>query len=162
MSDPALYQALARYNRVMNEKLYGVCATMTDDERKADKGAFFKSIHGTLNHLLHGDLAWMTRIAGVVRDLPEMGTLIHDDFDELRADREALDREIEEWCAGLSSAWLATELRWTAGIDGIERVQPHWLLVSTLFNHQTHHRGQISTLLTQAGYDLGVTDLPRV
>ncbi len=162
MSDPAIYIAFARYNRIMNEKVYAVCETMTDDERKADRGAFFKSIHGTLNHLLYGDLAWMIRLAGVERDLPPIGEDLHDDFEALRRERVALDRDIAAWCDTLTPGWLAADYRWRAGLDGIERVQPTWLLVSQIFNHQTHHRGQISTLLTQAGYDLGVTDLPRI
>ena len=61
MIAPAYCQLMARYNRWMNERLYALCAGLDDDERKRDRGAFFGSIHGTLNHLLWGDRMWLGR-----------------------------------------------------------------------------------------------------
>ncbi|MGI9384144.1 MAG: DinB family protein, partial [Methyloligellaceae bacterium] len=156
MPKSELYQAFATYNRCMNERVYEVCAGVPDAERKADRGAFFKSIHGTLNHLLYGDRAWLNRLADRAFELAPTGTDLYESFDELRAERAATDAEICDWAKSLSDAWLTTEVTWVSGIDDRERVQPHWLLVSHMFNHQTHHRGQLTTLLTQAGHDVGV------
>ena len=162
MSTPALYQAFARYNRAMNAAVYAVCADIPDADRKADRGAFFKSVHGTLNHLMFGDNAWMNRFDGGSRPAPPPSEHMFNDFDAMRAARVALDSEITAWTQTLTETWLAEEVEWAARTDNITRVQPRWLLVSHMFNHQTHHRGQLTTILTQMGYDVGVTDLPRI
>lgn len=162
MSSPALYQSFAAYNRAMNDAVYAVCAEITDAERKADRGAFFKSVHGTLNHLIFGDHAWMNRFDGGDRSVLGADVPLYEDFDEMRAARAALDDEIAAWTETLTGEWLAEEVEWHSRIDDTMRTQPRWLLVSHMFNHQTHHRGQLTTLLTQMGYDVGVTDLTRV
>ena len=71
-----------------------------------------------------------------------------------------MDQDILDWTAGLTEAWLAQPLSWTSGVDGQTRTRPGWLLACHLFNHQTHHRGQLTTLLSQMGHDVGATDLP--
>ena len=162
MSTPALYQAFARYNRAMNDAVYAVCAGIPDAERKADRGAFFKSVHGTLNHLMFGDNAWMNRFDGGSRPAPTTDVELFSNFDELRAAREALDGEIETWTAALTEAWLSEVVEWTSRMDNRTFNQPRWILVSHMFNHQTHHRGQLTTLLTQMGHDVGVTDFPKL
>jgi len=158
MISPVHAQTMAAYNRWMNERLYELCAGVPDSERKRDRGAFFKSVHGTLNHLLYGDRAWMSR----GRDLGWRGPAdeLYADFAELRAARVGLDRLIEDWAARLDAQWLAAGFTYTSRIDGRTRTLPAWLLVTHLFNHQTHHRGQLTTLLSQLGIDPGVTDLP--
>jgi uncharacterized damage-inducible protein DinB len=160
LPDPELYQTFARYNQWMNQKVYAVCAEIDDVERRRDRGAFFKSIHGTLNHLLFGDRAWMRRFTGKDYRIAPMGVDLYDDFQELYAARTAMDQDILDWTAGLSEAWLRAPFSWTSGMDGTTRSRPGWLLASHLFNHQTHHRGQLTTLLCQLGYDVGPTDLP--
>jgi uncharacterized damage-inducible protein DinB len=151
---------MAAYNRWMNERLYELCAGIPDPERKRDRGAFFKSVHGTLNHLLYGDRAWMSRFTG--RDLGWQGPAdeLYADFVELRSARAGLDGLIENWAARLDELWLAQDLTYISRIDGRTRTLPAWLLVAHMFNHQTHHRGQLTTLLSQLGVDPGVTDLP--
>ena len=89
-----------------------------------------------------------------------MGVDLYDDFDALRTARSAMDRDILDWTTGLTEAWLREPLTWTSGVDGLARTRPRRLLVSHLFNHQTHHRGQLTTLLCQMGCDVGSTDLP--
>jgi uncharacterized damage-inducible protein DinB len=89
-----------------------------------------------------------------------MGVDLYDDFHELRVARAAMDEEILAWSAGLTEAWLRDDLTWTSGVDGTPRTRKRWLLVSHMFNHQTHHRGQLTTLLCQQGHDVGPTDLP--
>jgi uncharacterized damage-inducible protein DinB len=97
------WQLMADYNAWMNERLYAVCASLPDEERKRNRAAFFKSIHSTLNHLLWADRVWMTRLAGkTYGPLPALGTDVFAEFDELRAARAALDVEISEWAAGLT------------------------------------------------------------
>lgn len=153
------FELMARYNRWMNEKLYAICAGIPDADRRKDMGAFFKSIHGTLNHLLYGDIVWLARF----KRQPVPTVIIaelHADFDELRAARAAKDREILDWTATLTPEWLAAPFTFTSNVDRKTRVMPAWTLVTHLFNHQTHHRGQLTTLLMQLDIDPGVTDIP--
>jgi len=150
---------MARYNRWMNKKLYAISSGLSDDERKRDRGAFFKSIHGTLNHLLFGDTVWMGRFQDrnpPTRIIDEM----HADFGELQAARERMDTRIIEWAETLTPQWLAAPFTFTSNVDRRTRTLPAWALVAQLFNHQTHHRGQLTTLLSQSGIDPGVTDIP--
>ena len=159
MLSPEYCALMARYNRWMNERLYALCANLADDERKKDRGAFFRSIHGTLNHLLFGDIVWMARFQqreGPKRIIAEL----HADFGELCAAREAMDVRILEWTATLTPQWLAAPFSYVSNVDRRTRTMPAWVLVAHLFNHQTHHRGQLTTLLSQLGIDPGVTDLP--
>jgi uncharacterized damage-inducible protein DinB len=154
-------RTFARYNRWMNRNLYDCAARLTDAQRKEDVGAFFKSIHGTLNHLLLGDNIWMGRFEGPAF-VPKTGSLaeeMHADFDELRGARAAMDARIVDWAARLTDAALASELRYTSIVNPAPRAMPMWLAVTHFFNHQTHHRGQVTTLLMQRGIDPGVTDL---
>jgi uncharacterized damage-inducible protein DinB len=153
------YALMARYNRWMNEKLYAICADLSDETRKQDRGAFFKSIHGTLNHLLFGDLVWMARFQQ--HEVPNrIIDELHADFGELRAARGAMDARILDWSATLSPQWLAAPFTFTSNVDRKVRTLPAWVLVAQLFNHQTHHRGQLTTLISQCGIDPGVTDIP--
>ncbi len=151
---------MAEYNRWMNQKLYTVCAEIPDVDRKKDLGAFFKSIHGTLNHLLYGDRAWMERFTGKTFSVKVMGQELYSKFEELREQREITDQAIAKWSKSLSKEWLESLFEYTSNVDGKIRVLPTWILVVHLFNHQAHHRGQLTTLLSQSGYDPGITDLP--
>lgn len=160
MNEPALFQTMARYNAWMNGKLYDAAAALSDEERKADRGAFFRSVHDTLDHIVLGDRVWMNRLSGSAHPVKKIGERLFDDFGELRAARDALDREILGWTAGLTVEWLAEPLTWTSMIYDKTFSYPRWGMVQHMFNHQTHHRGQTTTLLKQAGLDVGVTDMP--
>lgn len=164
MISPQHAHAMAHYNRWMNEKLYGTCERLTDKARKADRGAYFKSIHSTLNHLLWGDYIWLGRFTQgtqQARDYPKvaMGKDLHEDWATLKVARVAMDADILVWTAGLDPDWLARDFSWYSGLTKSTRTRPAWLLVTHLFNHQTHHRGQVTTLLSQCGIDPGETDL---
>ena len=157
-------QTMARYNQWMNQKIYAACERLTDEERKADCGAFFKSIHSTLNHLLWGDGMWLGRFTegtSLAKAYPKVaiGTDLHDDWTALKAARERMDQDILMWANALNADWLAGDFSWYSGLTKSTRTRPAWLLVTHLFNHQTHHRGQITTLLSQRGIDPGDTDL---
>lgn len=159
MIGPEYARTMARYNRWMNRALYDCSAKLTDVQRKEDKGAFFKSLHGTLNHLLVGDSVWMGRFEGPVFVPTSLAQELHADFEGLRRAREAMDARISDWAANLTDAIIASELRYTSIVNPQPRSMPMSLAVAHFFNHQTHHRGQVTTLLMQHGIDPGVTDL---
>jgi len=158
-------RALSRYNRWMNDKLYAIAESLDDEVRKRDVGAFFTSIHGTFNHLLVADRIWLGRFEGVhipdgfigpggIRSLDQE---LYADFDDLRRERTKTDEQLSAWVDELSDARLSAPLVYRRG--SVEHTSPLWWAVVHLFNHQTHHRGQITTLFTQLGHDPGVTDL---
>ena len=150
----------AAYNEWMNEKLYACSAELSDAERKRDLGAFFKSIHGTLNHILLGDQAWLQRFRGQPITMTSPLQELYSDFDELWRARRAMDKQIAVWASGLSDELAELPLSFHSITFKKDRVIPTWVAIAHLFNHQTHHRGQITTLLKQLGKDPGVTDLP--
>lgn len=152
-------QTMSAYNRWMNERLYEACAQLPDARRREDLGAFFKSIHGTLNHLLLADRVWLGRFTGVAFRVSSLDQQLYGDFTELRAERRHTDDTIATWTATLTPTHFAGELAYTPVTDPQPRRMPFWLAVAHLFNHQTHHRGQLTTLLKQSGIDPGVTDL---
>jgi uncharacterized damage-inducible protein DinB len=160
MITPAYCQLMARYNRWMNERLYALVSEFPDEERKRDRGAFFASMHGTLNHLLWGDRMWLGRFIDDPCPVPPFGADMYGDFGELAREREVTDRKMLEWGGTVTADWLAGALRYTSKVDGRTRELPRALAVMQLFNHGTHHRGQLTTLIRQAGRDPGVTDLP--
>ncbi len=152
-------RTMAAYNRWMNEKLYSICAELSDDERKAETGAFFGSIHGTLNHLLLGDKIWMGRFTGTPFSVSSPEQELYSDFSELRSQRTAADQDIEDWASRLTDDVLDGTLEFTSIVNPIPRSDKMWVCVAHFFNHQTHHRGQLTALLSQLGKDYGVTDL---
>jgi uncharacterized damage-inducible protein DinB len=159
MIDAQYARTLARYNRWMNERLYALCDAIPDEERRRDRGAFFRSIHGTLDHLVYSDLAFLSRFTGDPPEVPPLGVELHASWSELSAVRTKLDARLDAWASGLADAWLAAPFTFTSRVDGVTRTLPAWVLVVHLFNHQTHHRGQLTTLLSQMGRDPGITDL---
>lgn len=150
---------MATYNRWMNDRLYECCAAIPDAERKRDAGAFFKSIHGTLNHLLLADRVWMGRFVGQPFAVKSLAQELYADFAELRAARVKTDGAISDWVAALTPADLAGDLSYISLVNPAPRRYPLWFALTQFFNHQTHHRGQLTTLLFQRGIDPGVTDL---
>ena len=161
MIDSGYVQMLARYNRWQNENLYGVADTLSDAERRRERGAFFGSIHGTLSHLLWADRIWMSRFAGTPRPaggIPESVSL-YGDWGELKRERAAFDGVIVDWAERLDDDAVAGDLTWFSNAVKAEVSRPRWLLLTHMFNHQTHHRGQVHCMLTQAGGKPGDTDL---
>jgi len=152
-------RVLAAYNAWINDKLYAACATLPDEERKRNRGAFFGSIHGTLNHLLLADSIWMGRFEGKPFAFRGLDQELFASFDELRAQRREMDARIERWAGGLTEAALDAKLEFKSALTKKTHAPTLWKLVAHFFNHQTHHRGQITTLLSQAQVDYGVTDL---
>ena len=151
---------MAAYNAWMNEKVYACAAELSDAERKQDLGAFFGSIHATLNHILLGDQAWLQRFRSEPVTMTSPRQELSADFEELRRMRRATDREIAAWAASLDAGFGERPFAFYSVTYGKDRVIPGWAAAAHLFNHQTHHRGQVSALLTRLGKDPGVTDLP--
>jgi uncharacterized damage-inducible protein DinB len=152
---------MAAYNSEMNRRVYGASARLTDEQRRRDVGLFWKSLHGTLNHLLWGDRQWMSRFDGWPPNTvpsPQSATLIHD-FDELRQERIKADNKIEAFANRIDAEWLSQDLVWFSGAAGREMRRPKPGLLVHFFNHQTHHRGQAHAALTTHGVDPGDTDL---
>ncbi len=170
MSLKANFELLATYNQWMNASLYKSAATLSADELALDRGAFFASILGTLNHILVGDTLWFKRFAEhpyhfksleVLQDFAKpdsLADIIHSDFEELTRARFAMDRTICAFSRELSDELPATRLAYRNS-KGESLTKNFGNLLQHLFNHQTHHRGQASTLLFQAGVDIGITDL---
>jgi uncharacterized damage-inducible protein DinB len=157
---PEYCQLLARYGRWMNERMYATVASMSDDERKRDRGAFFGSIHRTLSHLVWADSIWLARFAGTPYAERAYGADLFAAFENLAAARENADTAVLEWAGQVETAWLTSTLEYRAASDGRLRRLPAWIAAAHMFNHATHHRGQLTTLMKQAGVDPGVTDLP--
>ncbi len=139
---------LARYNILANCKLYEICAQLTDAERKRPRPAFFKSIHGTLNHIMTGDLIWLARFEGKQIPSTKLDAIVYEDFEELHAARIAEDERIESFAANLTLEFLAGTISYVNNA-GKSCTDPVNLLVAHFFNHQTHHRGQIHDMLSQ-------------
>lgn len=164
MIDATYVRMMAAYNAEMNRRVYAAAARLPEAALREDRGAFFGSILATLNHLAWGDQTWLSRFTG--RPHPGVGipgsVTLYPDFPTLRAVREAVDAEIEAWAETVTPDWLAGELAWHSASLGRELRRPHAMLVVHMFNHQTHHRGQVHAMLTAAGEQTGDTDLPMV
>jgi len=162
MIDRAYVQRMARYNRWQNENLYGVADRLPAAERQRERGAFFGSIEKTLSHLLWGDQAWMSRFTDLPK--PQVGipgsVTLYGDWENLKSERIGFDAKILDWAETVADAWLAADQTYFSGAIGREVTKPRWVLVTHMFNHQTHHRGQVHCMLTQAGGKPSDTDLP--
>lgn len=168
------YQTMARYNAWMNGRIYDCADGLSDAARKENRGAFFGSIHGTLNHILLGDLIWLQRFASAEWGAPCLQSVNFDlahsitgldmeaysDFDELWAERKTIDAAIRLWAeSDLTEEILKNDLTYRNILRKREQTLPMATCVSHFFNHQTHHRGQVTTLLSQLGLDPGLTDM---
>ncbi|GAB3792786.1 DinB family protein [Dyella agri] len=164
------FELMAGYNRWMNDKLYHAASRLDVQALHEDRGAFFGSVFGTLNHLLVADTIWLKRFADhpaafrsldPVRGLPHPYTLaevLYPEFDQLRAARRDMDETIIQLCAEATDDAYGQALTYR-NRSGQAFVRKFGHLMQHFFNHQTHHRGQATTLLSQSGIDVGVTDL---
>lgn len=161
MIDKDYVITMAKYNSWQNKSLYNAAATLSDDERRKARGAFFGSIHTTFNHLLWADRTWLDRFLGegAFQMGPKDGLAMHENFDELTDMRRATDAKIERWAEALDSNWLNGDLSWHSVLlkKDISMSKQH--LIANFFNHETHHRGQVHAMLTMAGAKPEDTDL---
>jgi uncharacterized damage-inducible protein DinB len=148
------YRMFAGYNAWANERLYDATAKLTDADYRADRGAFFKSMHGTLNHMLVADRIWMRRFTGEGEALRQLDAILFESLPALREARRAEDRRISDYADSLDEAKLAGDFTYQTIVDAKTVVQPLAPALDHFFNHQTHHRGQAHCLLTElAGRD---------
>ncbi|OJA04881.1 DinB family protein [Halomonas sp. QHL1] len=165
------FALMASYNHWMNAKVYDAASKLSAAELTQERGAFFGSIFGTLNHIAVADTIWLKRFAthpsstartlAVMIDLPTPERLDHVMFDDLvglKAHRQWLDTVIINWVAALTDDDLSTMLSYH-NTKGVASKRHYSSLIVHFFNHQTHHRGQVSTLFSQAGVDIGITDM---
>ncbi len=166
----ALFRQLAGYNRWMNDKIYNVASELSDQDRRRDLGAFFGSVHLTLTHLLITDRVWLARLSGEAKEfhfedtsgapiaVASLSQDVYPHFPDLLRARNDTDRRLVEFTQALTPESLERLVTYPT-ISGAQREDPAWWCVAHLFNHQTHHRGQATTLLSKLGKDPGVTDL---
>lgn len=159
MDHLAALRLAADYNAWVNTRLYDACASLSPADYRADQGAFFRSVHGTLNHLLLGDRLWLGRIQGRAAQFTRLDTEICADLQGLRAQRLATDQAIADGVRSLAQADLDRPLRDVSILTGQPMTLPLWVAWMHLFNHQMHHRGQLTALLTRLGVDYGDIDL---
>jgi len=170
---PRIATLMAEYNRWMNHRLFDCATTLAPPDLLADKGAYFGSILGTLNHIAVGDTIWLHRFSrhqggfaslAALAEFPCPTSLrqsLAADFADLRIYRQRLDDLIVRWAGELTPEHFAGNFTYT-NTSGLTSRKSFAALVQHFFNHQTHHRGQATTLLFQAGVDVGVTDLLAV
>jgi uncharacterized damage-inducible protein DinB len=162
MLDRDYVRLMAEYNAWMNDKLYAACAQLDDEERKRDRGVFFKSIHGTLNHLMWGDRAFLRGLLGWDVKVGKPADTLFDDFAALRAERKRYDEALLAWARAFEEGKLSERYAAYNVVYERRRRMPRYMMMVQMFNHQTHHRGQLTALLTQLGIDVGSTDVPAL
>jgi uncharacterized damage-inducible protein DinB len=159
--EPAMrsqFPALARYNAWANRRLYDACAGLTDTAYRQERGAFFGSVHRTLDHVLLVDRLWFGRIAGEPFPIASPAQQLYECRSELRAAREEQDRQIVAAADAIPPEHLDRDLEYVTLEGGTRRTRLS-LVLSEVFNHQTHHRGQVHVMLTQAGLKVPDLDL---
>lgn len=167
MISPEFAQVMARYNAWQNQWMFQAADGLGDAARRQDRGAFFGSIHATLAHLMWGDTLWIARFDGgpSAPPLPSGGFGGVDwaglyDWPTLMAERPKLDARIAAWSWSVDPSDFDGDLCWYSGMLGREITRPRALCVMQLFNHQTHHRGQVHAMLTACGVRTTDTDVP--
>lgn len=154
------FEMMAGYNQWANRRLYDACARLKPEDLRAGLGAFFGSLHGTLNHLLVADRIWMARFVGETPPAMALDTILHEDFAALRRAREEEDARIVGYVAQLDGAALAADISYPRVTKPDEMFrQPLASALAHFFNHQTHHRGQCHAMLTRVAMQAPVLDL---
>ncbi|MBS0123064.1 DinB family protein [Thetidibacter halocola] len=161
MITPRYCVTMARYNAWQNRQVKAAFEALSPEDLTRDRGAFFGSILATANHLLWGDRIWLSRFTG---GEPPVGSIAESvglttSREDWALERFRVDSALLRWADGLKQVDLAGPLRWQSGVTGREMVKPVGLCVTHMFNHQTHHRGQIHAMLTAAGAEAPVSDL---
>lgn len=161
MIGPEYCVVMARYNTWQNSQLRGFLEALEPDELSRDRGAFFGSILSTLNHLLWGDTLWTSRFDGgeAPKVSGEEGLRLFDDLSGWSSARKVMDARICAWADGVSEADLQGDMVFHSATMNREMRKPMGLCVMQVFNHQTHHRGQVHAMLTATGSEAPVSDI---
>lgn len=161
MIDNRYLRTMTRYNKWQNGNIFVTADALGDDERRRDRGAFFGSIHATLSHLLWADRIWFSRFTlcsppgGSIKD----SATFADDWAGLTTDRRAMDQMLVQWSDDFAVGPISGDLSWYSGAAGRDVTAPLGVVLVQIFNHQTHHRGQVHAMLTAAGCKTADTDV---
>lgn len=173
MSEKSQLILMAEYNQLMNQRMITASGRMSNDSLKENRGAFFYSVIGTLNHILIGDILWLKRFSNhsanyvslksiVELKTPErLDSILFGDLVSFKEQRSILDVVLIEWCNELKESDLDKPLQYT-NFKGEVHNKRMGDLILHVFLHQIHHRGQVTTLLSQEYIDFGETDLPEI
>ncbi|TWG93760.1 putative damage-inducible protein DinB [Mesorhizobium sp. J18] len=153
------FKMMAAYNTWANRRIYDAAAGLSDEECGRDVGTFFRSMMGTLNHILVADRIWMKRFTGEGDAPTRLDAILHPDLSALRSAREKEDQRIASWIEGLEESTLAGSIAYTT-VTNSQRVSQRLApTLSHFFNHQTHHRGQAHMILSVLGKEPPSLDL---
>jgi len=144
------FRAMARNNSWSNHRLHRACAALSEAEYFRDRHGFFHSIHGTLNHILLVDRRYLAQLDGETVEWGGLDRELFRDLATLTREQHATDRRLIARCDGLTAEGLAADIRWRY-TDGRTGADPVHVVLTHLFVHQIHHRGQVHGMLTQAG-----------
>lgn len=173
MSEKSQLVLMAAYNRLMNRRMLKAAENLSRESLAADRGAFFKSVIGTMNHIMVGDILWLKRFSfhpgacAALQSIKEikqpesLAAILFSDPASFKQERSRLDNIIIEWCNEVRESDLAIPLEYT-NVKGEMHNKRLGDLILHLFLHQIHHRGQVTTLLSQENIDFGETDLIEI
>ncbi len=153
------FATLARYDTWATRRLCEHVDALSDDEYRRDAGLFFKSVHGTLNHLLVAEgLLWFPRFAQGVSHRIALDTEAEPDRARLRERLIEATTRWGPWIDALDASRLAGTLEYVS-TQGVARSMPFAIALGHVFNHGTHHRGQITAAITAIGHACPELDL---
>ena len=155
------FQTLAYYNRIANERLFAKCAELDDAEYRRERAGSFGSIHGLLNHILLGDRRWLGLFENGERLTPPLSRILYDDFSNLRSARAEEDARISAFFIRMDPAFWSRTFSYTNN-KGKDYIETAHVACTHLFNHQTHHRGQVHVMLSQTSVSPPALDLHRI
>ncbi len=173
MSEKSQLILMAEYNQLMNQRIFSAAEKLPSSILNEDKGAFFKSIIKTLNHIMIGDILWLTRFAEHSSDYPalrnmnkfvqaqRLDQILFDDISSFYIERKKLDGIIVDFCNELKTEDITNTLTYI-NFKKEKHCKKFGYLILHIFLHQIHHRGQVTTLLSQENIDFGETDLPEI
>ena len=145
----AHFEMMAAYNAWANRRVMEAAGELAEEAFRADLGAFFRSVHGTLNHLIVADRIWLARFRAEAVPAYELAEILYDDRAELAQARRDLDAEITAFVTGLDETRIAADFTYRMITRDAEVTQPMAPALAHFFNHQTHHRGQVHAMLTR-------------
>lgn len=155
------FRMLARYNKTANERLFAVCAELSSIDLYSSRQSSFGSIHGLLNHVLLGDRIWLARFKGGGEVTPPLNTILYEEFEALRTARAEQDELVVKFFDEADDELMSRSFPYVNN-QGKPYVEEASVAIAHFFNHQTHHRGQIHTLVAQSGLKSPSLDLHRI
>ncbi|MEM8836984.1 MAG: DinB family protein [Pseudomonadota bacterium] len=160
MITPAYVAEMAAYSRWQNDTVYGLCDAIGQEERLRDRGLFFKSIHQTLDHICMINRSILTFLDGTRPERVPLDQMVWPDWEDLKAIRLEQDDVLTRGGRDWTEDWLSETIVMRSPRFDDPPSFPRWVMVVQIFNHQTHHRSQVTSALHAMGIDYGATDIP--